>query len=110
MPPLLIFVAAGAGLFLAGRWYRDMQRRVESELRAAEEALELRERESVCPWSRIPRPAFTGRSGGARGGNHAALTRRPLLFPFARIGRARPGHPRLSLCPEIRGCPAQGWA
>ena len=67
MPPLLIFVAAGAGLILAGRWYRDMQRRIESELRAAEEALEQRERESVVPSSRIPRPAFTGRSGGRKG-------------------------------------------
>ena len=41
--------AAGAGLFLAGRWYRDMQRRIAAELRAAEEALERRERESVVP-------------------------------------------------------------
>jgi hypothetical protein len=54
MPPLLIFVAAGAGLFLAGRWYRDMQRRIESELRAAEEALERRERESVVPLEQDP--------------------------------------------------------
>ena len=54
MPPLLIFVAAGAGLFLAGRWYRDMQRRIESELRAAKEALEQRERESVVPLEQDP--------------------------------------------------------
>lgn len=54
MPPLLIFVAAGAGLFLAGRWYRDMQRRIKSELRAAEEALEQRERESVVPLEQDP--------------------------------------------------------
>ena len=54
MPPFLIFVAAGAGLFLAGRWYRDMQRRIESELRAAEEALEQRERESVVPLEQDP--------------------------------------------------------
>ena len=54
MPPLLIFVAAGAGLFLAGRWYRDMQRRIEFELRAAEEALEQRERESVVPLEQDP--------------------------------------------------------
>ena len=54
MPPLLIVVAAGAGLFLAGRWYRDMQRRIASELRAAEEALERRERENVVPLERDP--------------------------------------------------------
>jgi hypothetical protein len=54
MPPLLIFVAAGAGLFLAGRWYRDVQRRIATELRAAEEALERRERESVVPLERDP--------------------------------------------------------
>ena len=54
MPPVLILVAAGAGLFLAGRWYRDMQRRIASELRAAEEALERRERESVVPLEQDP--------------------------------------------------------
>jgi hypothetical protein len=54
MPPVLILVAAGAGLFLAGRWYRDMQRRIASELRAADEALERRERESVVPLEQDP--------------------------------------------------------
>jgi hypothetical protein len=54
MPQLLILVAAGAGLFLAGRFYRDMQRRIASELRAAEEALERRERESVVPLEQDP--------------------------------------------------------
>jgi hypothetical protein len=54
MPPVLILVAAGAGLFLAGRWYRDMQRRIASELRAAEEALERCERESVVPLEQDP--------------------------------------------------------
>jgi hypothetical protein len=54
MPPLLIFVATGAGLFLAGRWYRDVQRRIESELRAAAEALERREREKVVPLEQDP--------------------------------------------------------
>jgi hypothetical protein len=54
MPQLLILVAAGAGLFLAGRWYRDVQRRIASELRAAEEALQRREQESVVPLEQDP--------------------------------------------------------
>jgi len=54
MPQLLILVAAGAGLVLAGRWYRDMQRRIASELRAAEEALQRRENESVVPLEQDP--------------------------------------------------------
>jgi hypothetical protein len=73
MPPLLIFVAAGAGLFLAGRWYRDVQRRIASELRAAEEALERRERDSVVPLEQDPatgvyRPKRV--SQGAQGTRH----------------------------------------
>jgi hypothetical protein len=54
MPPFLILVAAGAGLFFAGRFYRDMQRRIASELRAAEEALARREQESAVPLERDP--------------------------------------------------------
>jgi hypothetical protein len=54
MPQLLILVAAGAGLFFAGRWYRDVQRRIAAELRAAEEALQRRERDSVVPLERDP--------------------------------------------------------
>jgi hypothetical protein len=54
MPQLLILVAAGAGLVLAGRWYRDMQRRIASELRAAEEALQRRDNESVVPLEQDP--------------------------------------------------------
>jgi hypothetical protein len=54
MPQLLFLVAAGAGLFVAGRWYRDMQRRIASELRAAEEALQRREKESVVPLEQDP--------------------------------------------------------
>lgn len=69
MPPFLIVVAAGAGLFLAGRWYRDIQRRIASELRAAEEALERRERESVVPLEQDPatgvyRPKRVARGAG----------------------------------------------
>ena len=40
MPQILILAAVGAGLVLAGRFYREMQRRIKSELKAAEEALE----------------------------------------------------------------------
>ena len=35
MPQLLILLAAGAGIFLARRWYRDEQRRVAAELARA---------------------------------------------------------------------------
>jgi len=54
MPQILVLVAAGAGLFFAGRFYRDMQRRIRSELRAAEEALERRARENAVPLERDP--------------------------------------------------------
>jgi hypothetical protein len=54
MPPILLLVAAGAGLFLAGRWYRDVQKRIQSELRAAEEALERRARENSVPLEQDP--------------------------------------------------------
>ena len=40
MPQILILAAVGAGLVLAGRFYREMQRRIQSELKAAEEALQ----------------------------------------------------------------------
>ena len=53
MPQVLILVAAGAGLILAGRWFRDMQRRVQAELRATEEALKERDAEPV-PLERDP--------------------------------------------------------
>jgi len=71
MPQLLILVAAGAGLVLAGRWYRDMQRRIASELRAAEEALQRRENESVVPLEQDPatgvyRPRVSQRRQSAR--------------------------------------------
>ena len=54
MPPIIILVAAGAGLFLAGRWYREAQRRIVSELRAAEEALARREKESAVSLEQDP--------------------------------------------------------
>ena len=51
---MLILVAVGAGLFLAGRLYRDMQRRIQSELRAAEQAMKRRARENVVPLEQDP--------------------------------------------------------
>ena len=70
MPPLIILVAAGAGLFLAGRWYRDVQRRVEADLRAAEEALERREQENVVPLERDPATGVYSPKRVARGTRH----------------------------------------
>ena len=62
-----------------------------------------------CRWSSDPatgvyRPKRTAQAR-TRGINAPAI-----VIPFGSYGRARPGHPRLSLCPEIRGCPAQGRA
>jgi hypothetical protein len=55
MPQILLFFVAGAGLILAGRrWYRDEQRRIAAELRAAKEAMERREVESAVPLERDP--------------------------------------------------------
>jgi hypothetical protein len=54
MPQILILVAAGAGLFLAGRFYRDVQRRIRSDLRAAEEAMKRRAQENVVPLEEDP--------------------------------------------------------
>lgn len=71
MPQILILAAAGAGLLLARRWYRDMQRRVVLELRAAEEALQRREQDSVVPLEQDPatgvyRPKRVARPESAR--------------------------------------------
>jgi len=49
MPQVLILVGVGAGLLLAGRFYRDLQRRIRSELRAAEDALRRSEQEKIVP-------------------------------------------------------------
>ena len=54
MPQLLILAAVGAGLLLAGRVYRQMQKRIQSELMAAEEALARRARETAVPLERDP--------------------------------------------------------
>ena len=49
MPQFLILVGVGAGLVLAGRFYRNLQRRIQTELRAADEALKRRARETIVP-------------------------------------------------------------
>jgi hypothetical protein len=54
MPQILILAAVGAGLVLAGRFYREMQRRIKSELKGAEEALERRARARAVPLERDP--------------------------------------------------------
>lgn len=54
MPQLLVLAAVGAGLLLAGRFYRQMQKRIQTELRAAEEALERRARETAVALERDP--------------------------------------------------------
>ena len=54
MPQLIILAAVGAGLVLAGRFYRQMQRRIQAELKAAEEAVARRARETAVPLERDP--------------------------------------------------------
>jgi hypothetical protein len=55
MPQVLLLIAAGAGLVLAGRWYRDARRRVLAELRTAQEAMERQKREVIVPLEQDPR-------------------------------------------------------
>lgn len=54
MPQLLILLAAGAGLLLARRWYRDEQSRIAADLARARQAMEQRERDEVVPLERDP--------------------------------------------------------
>jgi hypothetical protein len=50
MPQILLLIAAGAGLALAGRrWYARERTRIATELRAAKEAMERRQVEPVVP-------------------------------------------------------------
>ena len=50
MPQILLLVAAGAGLLLAGRrWYVRERARIAAELRAAKEAMEQREVRPIVP-------------------------------------------------------------
>ncbi len=52
---LLLIAAAGAGLLALRRWYKDEQRRIQTELAKAREAMERRERESIVPLERDPK-------------------------------------------------------
>jgi hypothetical protein len=54
MPQLLILIAAGAGLFLVRRWYRDEQRRVAAELARARKAMDQQEAASAVRLERDP--------------------------------------------------------
>jgi len=54
MPQLLILLAAGAGIFLARRWYRDEQRRVAAGLARARKAMDQHEAGSVVRLERDP--------------------------------------------------------
>jgi hypothetical protein len=54
MPQILFLFAAGAGLLLARRWYAHEQRRIQAELKAAEEALARRDTATI-PLERDPK-------------------------------------------------------
>lgn len=55
MPQILLLVAAGAGLFLAGRrWYVRERARIAAELRAAREAMEQRQARPIVPLEADP--------------------------------------------------------
>jgi hypothetical protein len=54
MPQLLILLAAGAGIFLARRWYRDEQRRIAAELARARKAMDQQEAGSTVRLERDP--------------------------------------------------------
>jgi hypothetical protein len=55
MPQILLLVAAGAGLMLAGRrWYVRERARVAAELRAAREAMQQREARPIVPLEADP--------------------------------------------------------
>lgn len=55
MPQVLLLIAAGAALVIAGRrWYREEKRRIETELREAEKAMQQHERASAVPLEQDP--------------------------------------------------------
>jgi hypothetical protein len=55
MPQLLILLAAGAGIFLARRWYRDEQRRIAAELARARKAMDQQEAGNIVRLERDPK-------------------------------------------------------
>jgi hypothetical protein len=54
MPQLLILLAAGAGMFLARRWYRDEQHRIAAELGRARKAMDQQEAAKIVSLERDP--------------------------------------------------------
>jgi hypothetical protein len=54
MPQLLILLAAGAGIFLARRWYRDEQRRIAAELARARKAMDQQAAGTIVRLERDP--------------------------------------------------------
>jgi hypothetical protein len=54
MPQFLILLAAGAGIFLARRWYRDEQRRIAAELARARKDMAQRESGNIVRLERDP--------------------------------------------------------
>ena len=54
MPQLLVLLAAGAGIFLARRWYRDEQRRIAAELARARKAMDQQEAGDIVRLERDP--------------------------------------------------------
>jgi hypothetical protein len=54
MPQLLILLAAGAGMVLARRWYRDEQRRIAAELGRARKAMDRQEAGKIVSLERDP--------------------------------------------------------
>jgi Tfp pilus assembly protein PilN len=54
MPQVLILLAAGAGIFLARRWYRDEQRRIAAELARAKKAMDQQEAANIVRLERDP--------------------------------------------------------
>ena len=54
MPQFLILLATGAGIFLARRWYRDEQRRIQAELARARKAMDQQEAGNIVRLERDP--------------------------------------------------------
>jgi Tfp pilus assembly protein PilN len=54
MPQLLILLAAGAGVFLVRRWYRDEQRRIAADLARARKAMDQQAAGTVVRLERDP--------------------------------------------------------
>ncbi|MGA8691322.1 MAG: hypothetical protein WB662_15795 [Methyloceanibacter sp.] len=54
MPQLFILLAAGAGVLLARRWYREERQRIAAELARARQAMEQRDAEGIVRLERDP--------------------------------------------------------